>query len=882
MAQIDTLTLEVNADISKASQKLETLARRLDLLKESTGKAVGGYKNLARELSKINVPSKNLNNILKISNALTSLNSVKGKNIETLASGFNTLVDSLTKMSQLKRATSQLEKIAGLSTALKSLNDVKGNNVSKSANGLTLLISSVESMPESVISKIERLGTALQSIPDNASVRSLGKLLKGTTGDEPKESGTTKHAGASGIGEIFSEAKSKIAEAKSLNEVLGVLSTSLKSFKALPAVAIATTVLDGLAKAFKKLISPITNAVKALKGFIKSLARIAFYRFIRSILKEISQGLREGIQNLALYSKAMEGLDAHNANEVLSRFASAFLYLKNAIATAVIPVFRALAPVIEEAMFKIVDFINVLSQIGSSFFGSNFTKAKYFWVDYADSLDKTTGSAKALHHQLAQFDELNNLSAPSGGSGSDKLADASQMFEEAQIDEKIKGIVDKITNAFNTVKEMFEPVKRIVDKAKELFELSWEKINPNLKRIWNSLKGIWNDTLKPFLSGFISGFVDGFLSSDAWHTLPDFLGKISEAVADVVRGFERLTKLLTPDQWERLGRAIGYVTGWLIDLGLSAIAGELSFKDLLDRGYKLGEYLGRTFAPDIEKANNTLKTLYDRTVNLHNPTSLLSNYVRDLMQRFIEVKDKAKEFADKLFNLVTDLADVKKKAEALKTYWDNHNIFENVLATGVVFLYEITQIKTILDALKKLGEIVIKITLDLTNGSVLSNLLNDLSKIGDDIANTVSDIKKETENTVAQLPTTPSNPKPSTNTTGHSSGGNSGKPTTNTGQVITSKTPRRKALGGYIPKGDLFIANEVAPEMVGRIGGNTAVANNNQITEAIAQATYTAMARALSENGQNVNIVVEGDGEKMFRVFQKKQREYIKDTGFAY
>ena len=70
--------------------------------------------------------------------------------------------------------------------------------------------------------------------------------------------------------------------------------------------------------------------------------------------------------------------------------------------------------------------------------------------------------------------------------------------------------------------------------------------------------------------------------------------------------------------------------------------------------------------------------------------------------------------------------------------------------------------------------------------------------------------------------------------------------------------------------------------MVGSIGGNTAVANNDQITEAIATAAYNAMSRALSENGQNVNIVVEGDGDKMFKVFQKKQRDWQRTTGLAY
>jgi hypothetical protein len=69
--------------------------------------------------------------------------------------------------------------------------------------------------------------------------------------------------------------------------------------------------------------------------------------------------------------------------------------------------------------------------------------------------------------------------------------------------------------------------------------------------------------------------------------------------------------------------------------------------------------------------------------------------------------------------------------------------------------------------------------------------------------------------------------------------------------------------------------------MVGSINGRTAVANNDQITEAIAAATYDAMSKALSENGGSTTIVVEGDGDKMFRVFQKKQREYSRQTGMA-
>ena len=50
------------------------------------------------------------------------------------------------------------------------------------------------------------------------------------------------------------------------------------------------------------------------------------------------------------------------------------------------------------------------------------------------------------------------------------------------------------------------------------------------------------------------------------------------------------------------------------------------------------------------------------------------------------------------------------------------------------------------------------------------------------------------------------------------------------------------ANGGFPVSGDLFIANEAGAEMVGSIGGHTAVANNDQIVEGIRQGVYDANA----------------------------------------
>lgn len=52
------------------------------------------------------------------------------------------------------------------------------------------------------------------------------------------------------------------------------------------------------------------------------------------------------------------------------------------------------------------------------------------------------------------------------------------------------------------------------------------------------------------------------------------------------------------------------------------------------------------------------------------------------------------------------------------------------------------------------------------------------------------------------------------------------------------------AQGGFPDTGDLFIANENGAEMVGSMGGRTAVANNDQIVEGIRQGVYDAVVAA--------------------------------------
>lgn len=81
----------------------------------------------------------------------------------------------------------------------------------------------------------------------------------------------------------------------------------------------------------------------------------------------------------------------------------------------------------------------------------------------------------------------------------------------------------------------------------------------------------------------------------------------------------------------------------------------------------------------------------------------------------------------------------------------------------------------------------------------------------------------------------------------------------------------RFASGGYPDEGSLFIARERGAEMVGSIGGRTAVANNDQIVEAIQRGVYEAEMAARSQGGGDTYVYIDSD-EVSSRI-EKRKRE---------
>lgn len=842
MATIDNLTLELNADSTKAIKAIDALSQSMASLKVNMPKGtafngtVKGLQSLRTELSKISTSAKGLEKIKALGDIAKGLSKI----------GENTL---------------SAKKLQG------------------TADGLTSISSAINGITYEGITKIERLSSALSKMPKysatksaissaSAKTSSIGGLFSSIFGSV-KTSGTTDVESRTGDAEAQKASDNT-------SKIVGLFAT-LKTVgtKVHPVVAGITTALGFMGDALKKIISPLTSVVKGIQHFVKSLARIAFYRFIRSILKDISQGLKEGIQNLAKYSKAMNELDAHSANHVMSRYASEFLYLKNAIATAVMPVLRAMIPLIEQVINKIIDFINVLAQIGSAFFGGTFTKAKYFWVDYADSLDTANKRAKALHHQLAGFDELNNLTAPSGG-GSADLLDPSKMFEEADISSKILDKVNKIKEVFENLKKLgtdilnniIIPIKNKVVDIFGWFAKLWDRVYPNLQKVWELVTKIWDKLAKPFTEGFIKGFLESLFgdpNSDSAEKLIEFIGKITDKVGEASEKITGYLDKLDTDKIKKFGEEIGKILGNIAFYAPFlpipfALFGQPKFYEDIDKFAeklnKVKDKIGELAEKTKENAH-TFLTLLPQAVGFYvgyyvgsigTSIEWIKSYVFPALEKIglfiISIPLRIGEASSKIPSLI---------AEAFRDAYDKiiewgHNIKDwckNELPN---------LINSIVDWFTKLPEALVNIGKNMiialfNGGASMGQWLYD--KFGGFFGKAFEGIKDSFE--------------------GFKKGMTEGY-----------YAVPHYATGGFVDNGDLFIANERGAEMVGSIGNQTAVANNDQITQAIATATYNAMSKALSENNGSVTFVVEGDGDQMYKIWQKKNKEYGRRTGLAY
>lgn len=450
---------------------------------------------------------------------------------------------------------------------------------------------------------------------------------------------------------------------------------------------------------FKNFVNSLKDSIKHLTGFLAAIKRIAIYRLIRSALKKISEGFKEGTQNAYQYALMVNDKLATSFNTI----STATNYLKNSLGAMVAPLINSIAPVVDMLVDKFVDLLNIINQVLAIIGGqSTWLKAKKYPTDYMDSVAGSTRNAtKELKLWLAAFDELNvipNQKDSGGGSGSGDVVDYGNMFETQSLNNSLKGLFDngewekvgkELAIKLNSItKEMDNWInKKFRPKAK--------KFVSNLARVLNGFVDNynWNDLGKTIADGInaamdiayefytrfnfenfgraIGNTINGFFKNVNWNQVGRTFASKWNALIDSIYGFVVTTN------WSRIGTSISnFIMGWFRELKI-----EKAFDGIAKFVNGAVEAIGDFFVnTDWKYIANKITTSFNKAIaniNWVKAGQTTSNVITDLMDFLTEVLRGI------------NWEEVQKQ---LTNYFQSFD-WKKIIASGMNLLYEAIRLK---------------------------------------------------------------------------------------------------------------------------------------------------------------------------------------------
>lgn len=586
---------------------------------------------------------------------------------------------------------------------------------------------------------------------------------------------------------------------------------------------------------FKKAIDSVKNFVGKISQIGSAIKRIAFYRLIRSAIKAVTEALQEGVTNAYWFSKQF-GNATKYISDAYDSLSSASFKLGNQMGAAWATLYAQIAPIIESIISLVTRAMQVISQFLAAMGGrGTYMRAIDYTKEWADETARGGGAAKEWRNQLMGFDEINRLEEPNkgGGGGGGKLTDYNNMFDEMPIEKSIRDFVSRFTRAIE--KGNWQMAGNILArKINSIFpkEEQWQAwgetlgygLNGAIQTMYYALDGIDFGGIGAKLAAFLNGafsqidftkvgallveqtlvqidFWMGFLGNLDW-------GQIGKSIGDLFRGaLDKASEWLASKDWRSIGQNV-------FTKFKEAISG-IDFAPLADSFFHfLGEaftaavlFIDGFFSDTVQAIKDYFK---EKTEEMGGDT--WEGFKKGITDAWKNVKDWCKEhIVDPFVNGVKDLLGIHSPSTVFA------DIGGNIIAglqSGLSDMWSGVErwisdhfgwlISWCQSACSWLNSVLVGV--GLVNGANLG----------------------------------------STWQTGGGSSGRGGK----------------FASGGFPDEGQLFIAREAGPELVGTMGGRTAVANNDQIVSGIREGVFDAVLAAMSQSGGN------GDrGEVVVKVY---------------
>lgn len=862
--------------IDKAERSLEKLYTRQELFDNTNvKKSSQKYQMLTTSIDKAERELEGLNNQMKQLQA-------SGGDVE-IVSPFQNMSDAAGNASEIMRVLSNSLRTIGAGKLATSI-----GQASTTVNSLASGLGSASAAAGGTSAALAGIGTAIPII--GIVVASIGAIVTVAT-----KAGKAVFNAFKRIGNTVKNVALRVKEL-----VTNILTIGTASNKSRTAIG--------------KLLNRVLQTLKS--GLIS--------RSVTSVVKDVGTSIEE----LAQYSSRIKTPFSENIKLLVADFK----WLARTIATTLEPVINAITPLIDFLITKLVSALNVINQFFNALMGNGtYTKANKQMEDYANSVSAGAKAQQKLNKQLLGFNEVTNITTndSSGGGGGGASSSGGDAYETEPIDPSIQSFLGRLKESWQKADFTWLGALIAGKLSDALDSIDWNTIKGTAEKVGKSLATLINgfitfpdmgtkignaigEAINTFISGidgfignlnwdsvgtFIGDMINGALDSLEWNKVLNIANNLGKGLADAINNLAKTEAL--SNSAKAIGKFISsavssawsFVTGLdfkqlgtEISNGINKAINEMATKDAT--GKTGWEKLAETLSTGIKGVFNTLSTALDGldwgtigtsviqfitsidwTGLFASATNLKTKLSDALWNLFtlavgamqatvidvtLNVAQSAQDFYNKKIKPIFD--EVKKKTlelkanltgiskekiDKIKTAWNNFKkAVKSKLTLKASFTdYISSKLKKIQDYWNKLkANVTLKLTA-IFNDSFTSKLKSVWNAIADKINSAIETINK--------IP----------------------------GVNITARLPKLYAEGGFPQQGELFIAREKGPEMVGRMGNQNVVANNGQIAQGIAMAVASA--------NREGNALLRQQNELLMGILQKETGISYKEVGKA-
>lgn len=379
-------------------------------------------------------------------------------------------------------------------------------------------------------------------------------------------------------------------------------------------------------------------------------------------------------------------------------------------------------------------------------------------------------------------------------------------FDSPNID--LRPTIQAIASFQNTVSANFDELYKSLNELSKVIskiEIPKDKFGiTDLISTISDLVGILSDL-------GILDFLKNIFKKKEIEELSDVLKNLNTDLDNVSSAFEKVH-----DDTEQLRKELQFINDLLKQI-------KESLKDIFDIYEESSEYMLENLPVFTEAINESISALVNNLVEtidnaLSDIVDIIFNTANDILNRTIEF----------VGNIILHIREfINDVIEALKECWEN---IKEVFAPAIEFFAHIFSKawEGIKNAFSTVGEFF---------SGIWNTIKEIFTTIGHSIADGISGAFKATVNAVINFAESIINGFiGSINTV---IGVINKIPHVKLNFIPTLNIPRLE-FGGLVTPGQIFVAREAGPELVGSFGGYTAVMNNNQIVESVSNAVYKA------------------------------------------